>query len=101
MLSGANSYGSFRQRIFPFHISIKLSRSCGYSLLSDDDIALLCDVGGSFPATLGADKMRRLERLIAEGFVEPASAATAPQKYQLTAKAQKFLGERGVGLNEA
>jgi hypothetical protein len=39
--------------------------------------------------------------LIAEGFVEPASAAKAPAKYQLTAEAQKFLGERGVGLNEA
>jgi hypothetical protein len=71
------------------------------SLLSDDDIALLCDIGDSFPAKLGAGKMRRLERLIAEGFVEPASAAKAPAKYQLTAEAQKFLGERGVGLNEA
>jgi hypothetical protein len=70
-------------------------------LLSDNDIALLCDVGDSFPATLDAKKMHRLERLIAEGFVARAGADKGREKYQLTAKAQKFLGERGVGLNEA
>jgi hypothetical protein len=69
--------------------------------LSDHDIALLCDIGASFPATLSAEKLRRLERLIAEGFVEPAGAAKTREKYQLTAKAQKVLGERGVGPNEA
>jgi hypothetical protein len=69
--------------------------------LSDADIALLCDVGDSFPAKLDADKTRRLERLIAEGFVERAGPAKTPEKYQLSPKAQKILTERGVGLNEA
>ena len=39
--------------------------------------------------------------LIAEGFVERAGAGQAPAHYRLTAKAQKLLAERGVGLNEA
>jgi hypothetical protein len=69
--------------------------------LSDDDIAVLCDVGDSFPARAGAVKRQRLERLIAEGFVEPSRSSKGPQKYQLTGKAQKFLAERGVGLNES
>jgi hypothetical protein len=51
------------------------------SPLSDDDIALLCDVGDSFPAKLDGDKNRRLQRLTVEGFVELASAAKAPEKY--------------------
>ena len=71
------------------------------SSLSDDDIAVLCDVGDSFPARAGAAKRQRLERLIAEGFVEPARSSKGPGKYQLTGKAQKFLAERGVGLNES
>jgi hypothetical protein len=69
--------------------------------LSDADISLLCDVGGSFPATFDAEKSARLERLIARGFVEAAPADKAPAKYQLTAKATKILTARGVGLNEA
>jgi hypothetical protein len=69
--------------------------------LSDSDISLLCDIGDSFPAKLSAEKRARLERLIERGFVEQASAAREPAKYQLTAKATKILTERGVGLDEA
>jgi hypothetical protein len=68
--------------------------------LSDSDIALLCDVGDSFPTPSG-EKLVRLKRLIAAGFVEAAPAHKAPAKYQLTAKATTVLTERGVGLNEA
>jgi hypothetical protein len=69
--------------------------------LSDSDIALLCDIGDAFPDTLSVEKRARLDRLIARGFVEAASAEKALGKYQLTAKATKILTERGVGLNEA
>jgi len=69
--------------------------------LNDDEISLLCDVGDTFPATLTAAKQARLESLIARGFVEAAPADKAPSKYQLTAKANKILTARGVGLNEA
>lgn len=69
--------------------------------LSDEDVALLCDVGDSFPATLHADERRRLARLLAAGYVACADPDRAPEKYQLTAKAEKLLAERGAGLNEA
>lgn len=69
--------------------------------LSNSDIALLCDIGDAFPDTLSAEKRAQLDRLIARGFVEAASAEKAMGKYQLTAKATKILTERGVGLNES
>ena len=69
--------------------------------VSDSDIALLCDIGGSSSATSSAEKRARLESLIARGFVDAASADKAPAKYQLTGKAMKVLTDRGVGLNEA
>ena len=70
--------------------------------LSDSDIALLCDIGGSFLSALGAEKLARLRRLIERGFVEQASSAGGtPARYQLTAKATHALAERGVGLNES
>jgi len=69
--------------------------------LSDADIAMLCDIGAFSPLEADADRIQRLRRLIAGGFVEPAERTQAPAKYQLTAKAQKFLAERGAGLNEA
>jgi hypothetical protein len=69
--------------------------------LSDEDIALLSDVGDSFPAPPNADKQKRLSRLMAAGYVECADPERAPEKYQLTAKAQRLLAERGAGLNEA
>jgi hypothetical protein len=69
--------------------------------LTDTDISLLCDIGEFSSEKLDEQKTRRLQRLIAEGFVEPVGAAKAPAKYQLTTKAQKFLSERGAGLNEA
>jgi hypothetical protein len=68
--------------------------------LSDSDIALLCDIGDSFPKPTG-EKLARLDGLIARGFVEVAPAHKAPAKFQLTGKATKVLTERGVGLNEA
>jgi hypothetical protein len=67
--------------------------------LSSDDIAFLCDIG-AFELTEGRHPAQ-LQRLIAAGYVEPANAAQAPAKFQLTAKAERLLSERGVGLNEA
>jgi hypothetical protein len=77
------------------------NEDAGADELSDSDIALLCDIGGSLAATPNAEKRARLERLLARGFLEPASADKAPAKYQLTGKAMKALTDRGVGLNEA
>jgi hypothetical protein len=68
--------------------------------LTDDQIALLCDLGEQGQSDLTGDKNRDLERLISGGYVEPAERQPGPT-FQLTAKARKFLGERGAGLNEA
>ena len=47
-----------------------------------------------------SEKKRDLERLIAEGYVQP-TAGHPGSAFELTAKAIAFLGERGAGLNEA
>jgi hypothetical protein len=71
------------------------------SELTDSDISLLCDIGGSFHDASTAQKRAQLQRLIERGFVEPAGVDNAHAKYQLTTKAIEILTERGVGLNEA
>ena len=70
------------------------------NLLTEDDVAFLCDIG-AFELPESSKHTEQLRRLIAAGFIEPASAAQAPAKFQLTAKAEQVLCERGVGLNEA
>ena len=69
--------------------------------LSNDDIALLCDIAAFDPDAANAGKRARLARLIADGFVAPASPDHAPARFKLTARAQHVLEQRGVGLNEA
>jgi hypothetical protein len=68
--------------------------------LTDSQIALLCDIGEYDHSESGSDKKRDLERLIAEGYVQP-TAHHPGSAFELTAKAMEFLGERGAGLNEA
>jgi hypothetical protein len=68
--------------------------------LTNDQIALLCEIGehGLFKAIddMGPD----LQRLLSGGFVEPKQGESG-SVLQLSAKAIAFLGERGAGLNEA
>jgi hypothetical protein len=66
--------------------------------LTDDQVALLCAIGEFDPSKQTEDKKRDLEWLISGGYVELAGSRHA---YKLTAKGNKFLGERGAGLNEA
>jgi hypothetical protein len=66
---------------------------------TDDQIALLCDIGEG-ASELSKDKKRDLQRLLSEGYVELAPDHSN-STVQLTAKGRKFLGERGAGLNEA
>jgi hypothetical protein len=68
--------------------------------LTDSQIALLCDIGEYQLFKLNEDKKRNLELLISWGYAEPTTDhPNSP--FKLTAKAIKFLGERGAGLNEA
>ena len=70
--------------------------------ISNTQIALMADIGQKSALNLNPEKRQALEALITAGFVTPSDesdAAIAP--YELTAKAQRFLEDRGVGLNEA
>jgi hypothetical protein len=66
--------------------------------LTDAEIALLRSIGEFDPSKQTEEKRHDLSRLIAGGYVEVAGNRPA---YKLTAKGNKFLGERGAGLNEA
>ena len=68
------------------------------ALITDQEIAILCDVLEGRGAKISADKKRVLEQLIAKGFVAPANQDPSA-KYKLTGKAQQILAERGVGLS--
>jgi predicted transcriptional regulator len=66
--------------------------------LTDQEIAILCDVVEGSHANWSAEKRKVLDELMAKGFVvspDQNSSAT----YELTAKARQLLAERGVGLS--
>ena len=68
------------------------------AVITDQEIAILCDVLEGWSANLNADKRKVLDQLIAKGFVVSADQES-PAKYKLTGKAQQLLAERGVGLS--
>ena len=68
------------------------------ALITDQEIAILCDVMEGWGANLNADKRKLLDHLIAKGFVVAADQES-PAKYKLTSNAQHLLAERGVGLS--
>jgi hypothetical protein len=75
------------------------SRVTADTLISDQEIAILCDVLEGGGANLNADKRKVLDQqLVAKGFVV-AAGQESPVKYKLTGKAQQLLAERGVGLS--
>jgi predicted transcriptional regulator len=53
------------------------------ALITDQEIALLCDVLEGPGANLNADKSKSLDRLIEKGFVVAADQGS-PEKYKLT-----------------
>jgi len=67
--------------------------------MSDEEIAILCDVLEGGGANLNADKRKVLDQLIAKGFVVTAGQESRATKYKLTGKAQLLLAVRGVGLS--
>lgn len=68
--------------------------------LTNDQIALLCDIGEFDLSKASPEQKRNLERLIAEGFVDQTEAGPG-SPLKLTAKGTQFLGARGAGLNES
>lgn len=63
-------------------------------MLTDDQIATLADIGQAI--AFSPDRQDELDDLIREGYV-----AKDGDIYELTAKGQKVLTDRGAGLNEA
>jgi coproporphyrinogen III oxidase-like Fe-S oxidoreductase len=63
-------------------------------MLTDAQIAVLCDIGQS--VAFSDDKHQELMRLIADGYVEKDG-----DTFRLTAKGETAVVDRGAGLNEA
>ncbi|CAN5338361.1 hypothetical protein BH10PSE11_BH10PSE11_21090 [soil metagenome] len=64
--------------------------------VDDNDISILCDIGGNLSTSLDSSKLARVIGLIADGYVR-----REPKGLELTGKGQELLAERGVGINEA
>jgi hypothetical protein len=65
------------------------------AMLSDAQIAVLCDIGQSI-AFADDDRQDEIDRLLREGYVTKDG-----DLYVLTPKAEKVLLDRGAGLSEA
>lgn len=63
-------------------------------MLSDGQIAILCDIGQSI--AFDDDKHGEVEKLIIEGYVTKNG-----DLYELSPKGEKIIEDRGAGLNEA
>jgi hypothetical protein len=63
-------------------------------MLSDEQIAVLCDIGQSI--AFADDRRGEVEKLIIEGYVSKDGDI-----FELTPKGEKVLADRGAGLNEA
>lgn len=63
-------------------------------MLTDTQIATLCDIGQSM--AFSDDKHNELMRLIAEGYVQKDG-----DTFKLTPKGEAAVVDRGAGLNEA
>jgi uncharacterized protein YkvS len=63
-------------------------------MLTDEQLAVLCDIGQS--VAFADDLHGEVEKLNVEGYVLKDG-----DLYELTAKGEKVLADRGAGLNEA
>lgn len=69
--------------------------------ISDTGIAVMCDIARVAGLDLDANKQSVVERLIAQGLVAETGKHEPEPKYEVTAKGQRELDARGVGVNEA
>jgi len=69
--------------------------------ISDTGIAVMCDIARAAGFDLDANKQGVVERLIAQGLVAEIGEHEPDPKYEVTAKGQRELDARGVGVNEA
>ncbi|MET0677916.1 MAG: hypothetical protein ABW175_19120 [Bradyrhizobium sp.] len=63
-------------------------------MLRDEQVAILCDIGQSI--AFDGSKRGEVDALVIEGY-----AVKNGDLYELTAKGEKILTDRGAGLNES
>lgn len=70
---------------------------------SDDGISAMVDIARLSGQNLNPEQRLELDRLIADGLIEATAAAARGEatRYAVTAKGQKMLDDRGVGVNES
>jgi hypothetical protein len=64
------------------------------SMLSDAQIAILCDIGQA--SSFDEEKKREVLSLVARGYVERDG-----DLFKITPRGEKVLSDRGAGLNES
>lgn len=71
-------------------------------VITNQELAILCDIVGGWSAksveNLTADKRLALDRLVANGFVEPTDTLSLT-KYQHTAKTEILFAQLCVGIS--
>jgi hypothetical protein len=71
-------------------------------VISNEELAILCDIVAGWSAkraaSLDTDKRQVLDRLIANGFIQPV-AEPALTKYQHTAKTELLFAQLCVGIS--
>lgn len=63
-------------------------------MLRDEQVAILCDIGQSI--AFDGSKSDEVDALVIDGY-----AVKNGDLYELTAKGEKVLADRGAGLNES
>ncbi|MBS0549272.1 MAG: hypothetical protein JSR24_16075 [Proteobacteria bacterium] len=69
--------------------------------LTNEQIALLYEIGEYDPLEATDDRKRDLRFLLAGGYVKSMEEGPSGAVFQLTAKGSAFLSARGAGPNEA
>ena len=71
-------------------------------IITNEELAILCDLVAGWSvkrsANLDADKTQALDRLIANGFVEPVDEPSL-KKYEHTAKTELLFAQLCVGIS--
>jgi hypothetical protein len=67
-------------------------------MLTDRQIALMCDVAHNGAADIHPEHLNEMLDLIADDYVEGDDGSNG--RYRLTAKGQQLLDDRGVGANK-
>ncbi|MCG6204998.1 hypothetical protein LPW26_10145 [Rhodopseudomonas sp. HC1] len=68
---------------------------------SDEAIAVLVDIARTAGRDLNVGQRLELDHLVSQGLATAVKNDQGQRSYQVTAKGQSLLDERGVGANES